>query len=170
MIMDLDYTQFSEDYQVKKITEEDIPEVLKLCKGNPTYYKHMKMEPTIDNLKETITVLPPNMTMEDKFFVGFYKDNCLMAILDLITGYPNRETAFIGWFMTKKEYQRRGLASKIVRKLLELMKNKGFQYVRLGYVKGNTESESFWKRNGFLPTGVESQNDEYTAVILQCEI
>ncbi|MBS6196578.1 MAG: GNAT family N-acetyltransferase [Clostridiales bacterium] len=166
----MNYENLSGCYRVRKITENDIPEVLALCKGNPTYYLHMKMEPSPENLKEAITIVPPNKTMEDKFFVGFYKEEYLVAILDLITGYPVKETAFIGWFMMKKEFQHQGLASEIVRELLKHLKETGFRYVRLGYVKGNRESESFWKRNGFLPTGEESTNDTYTAVILQKEI
>lgn len=168
--MKLNIEKLSGNYQVKNFTEEDIPEIYTLCKENQTYYKHVKMQPTIENLKEVITALPPNRTMEDKFFVGFYNADCLVAILDLITEYPNEETAFIGWFMMNKKLQGQGLASKIVEEILKYLKEIGFHYVRLGYVKGNMESESFWKRNGFLPTGLESNNENYTVVILQKEI
>ena len=33
--------------------------------------------------KNIITELPPNKTLQDKHFVGFYKDKKLVAILDL---------------------------------------------------------------------------------------
>lgn len=42
--------------------------------------------------------------------------------------------------------------------------------MRLGYVKGNKESESFWLKNGFAQTGVEKIEDDYTVIVLQHEI
>lgn len=44
---------------------------------------------------------------------------------------------------------------------------KEFSYIRLGYVKGNLQAESFWLKNGFKKTGVESDTDEYTVVVMQ---
>lgn len=152
---------------VKQFTEEDIPDIYVLCKGNPTYYRYMKMEPTPENLRESMTALPRGMTMEDKLFAGFYQDGCLIALLDLIIGYPDSDTAFIGWFMMSKAQQGAGIGSAIVKDILDCLKKEGFSYVRLGYIKGNPESEGFWKKNGFLPAGVESKTDDYTIVVMK---
>lgn len=159
--------QLSSRYTVKQFTEEDIPDIYALCKSNPTYYKHMKMEPTPENLKESMTALPRGMTMENKIFAGFYQGGCLIALLDLILGYPDCNTAFIGWFMMHKALQGEGIGSAIVKDILSCVKKEGFSYVRLGYIKGNAESESFWKKNGFLPTGSESKTDDYTIVVME---
>lgn len=40
-------------WQTRPFTEADIPAILKLCRGNPAYYRHMGMEPTAGNLRDT---------------------------------------------------------------------------------------------------------------------
>lgn len=163
-------SKISSRYKIKRFSEDDIPDILSLCQRNPTYYRHMKMEPTPENLMETLTVLPPGKTMEDKHFVGFYQKETLIALLDLITGYPNIDTAFIGWFMVNKAFQGTGLGTAIITELFSFLKEEGFRFIRLGYVKGNPESKGFWTKNQFLPTGVEYDTAGYTVVVMQREL
>ena len=47
------------------------------------------------------------------------------------------------------------------------LKSIGFDYIRLGFAKGNPQSENFWTKNGFERTGVEAQNEGYVVVVLQ---
>lgn len=157
----------SSNYLVKQFTEKDIPEIYTLAKMNTTYYKYMNMKPTHENLKEVITALPPNKSLEDKFFLGFYHDNNLVAILDLILKYPNDNTAFIGWFMLNKEMQHKGIGTKIITDILLCLKENNFSFVRLGYIKGNSESKKFWIKNDFKPTGIETKDENYTIVVMQ---
>lgn len=165
--MVLPFQQISAQYQVRPITEADLPELLALAQGNPTYYEHMRTQPTIKNLREDLTALPPGTTLEDKYFLGFYQDNRLCAALDLIVRYPNPETAFIGWFILRKDLQGRGAGTAIVNELLVFLKERGFPFIRLAYVKGNEESRAFWTKNRFTPTGVETDGGAYTMVVMQ---
>lgn len=157
------------DYMVKQLLEEDVPDILRLCEGNPVYYKYMKMQPSIENLTEVLTALPEGKSMDNKHFYGFYNGSKLVAILDLITEYPDKDTVFIGWFILNKDFQRTGIGTRIITEILSYLKNK-FRYVRLGYIKGNQQSENFWIKNKFSPTGEESQTEDYTIVIMQKEI
>ena len=157
----------SSTYSPKQFTENDIPEIYALAKMNTTYYNHLNTQPTYENLKEVITALPPNKSLEDKYFLGFYHDNYLLAILDLILKYPNENTAFIGWFMMNKEFQHKGIGTKIVTDIFSYLKKRGFSYVRLGYIKGNNESMNFWIKNSFKPTGIETHEENYTIVVMQ---
>ena len=168
--MKLMLKHLSSCYMVKQILEEDIGYVYSLCKGNPTYYKYMKSEPTIENMKEDLTVLPPGKAIDDKYFVGFYKENLLIAIMDLIIEYPNDNTVFIGLFMLNKEYQGLGIGTKIINDALNLLKKEGYGYVRLGYIKGNLESENFWIKNKFIPTGIKVEKENYTVIVMQREL
>ena len=157
-------------YQVRRLKKDDIPDIYLLCQGNPTYYEYLKQEPTHENIGSAMTDLPPGMTMEDKYFVGFYDGGRLTAILDLIAGYPGEDTAFIGWFMVRRDLQASGTGSAILTELLSYLKAEKFRYARLGYIKGNRQSEGFWTKNGFLPTGKEMPTDRYTAVVMQKEL
>jgi len=157
----------SSNYLIKKFTVEDIPDIYEVAKKNETYYKYMKMEPTYENLEEVISVLPKNKSLDDKYFLGFYYNDQLVAILDLILYYPNEDTAFIGWFMLNKDFQHRGIGTKIVKDIFSCLKKYGFSYIKLGYIKGNNESRDFWIRNGLKPTGVEIQDENYLIVVMQ---
>lgn len=146
------------------MTEDDLPELLALAQGNPAYYEHMHERPALESLRADLTKLPPRTTAEDKYFLGFYQGGRLCAALDLILHYPNPETAFIGWFILRKDLQGHGIGSAI---LCELLSRLPFRYIRLCYVKGNQESERFWKKHHFAPTGVELDGGGYTMAVMQ---
>lgn len=130
-------------YNIKKFTEKDIPDIYKFCKGNTTYYEYMKMKPTFENLKEVLTALPPQKSLEDKYFIGFYKEERLVALLDLCVGFPGKETAYIGWFMVGKEFHNIGIGKRIINDLLIFLKQEKFLYVELGCIKDNKEALHF---------------------------
>ena len=165
--MALPFQQISAQYQVRRIAEKDLPELLEVAQGNPTYYEHMHEQPELESLRADLTKLPPRTTPEDKYFLGFYRDGRLCAALDLILRYPNPETAFIGWFILRKDLQGKGTGTAMINELLSFLKMQGFPYVRLGYVKGNPESKAFWEKNQFAPTGIEPEGDGYTIVVMQ---
>ena len=84
--------------------------------------------------------------------------------------YPNEQTIFVGFFMMAIEYQKKGLGSKLVKELEKFFRKNRYLYIRLGFVKGNPQSEAFWKKNGFIPTGIEAMQDRYTVVVMQKEL
>ena len=117
-----------------------------------------------------MTALPPGKTMEDKYYLGFYEGDGLIAVMDLILGFPKAETAFVGFFMMNKVYQGKGIGTALMEEMYAYLKDSGFQFVRLGFAKGNPQSEHFWMKNGFERTGVEVQNEGYVVVVLEKEL
>lgn len=165
--MDLPFQQISTQYQVRRMTEEDLPELLALAQGNPTYYEHLHTHPSLEGLREALTALPPRKTAEDKYFLGYFQEGRLMAALDLITAYPTPEITFIGWFILRKDLQGRGTGTALMTELLSFLKAQGFLHVRLGRVKSNPESRAFWLKNQFLSTGLEYDGGGYTVSVMQ---
>lgn len=161
------YAEIAPEYDVKPLTEADIPAVLALCEGNPLFYEHCPPSPTADGIRRDLTALPPGRTLADKHFLGFWKEGRLASILDLIEGYPAADTAWIGLFMTARETQGAGLGSALVEQLLLCLKKLGHARVGLAYAKGNPQSKAFWQKNGFSCTGKEKPSDGYTAVIME---
>ena len=96
--------------------------------------------------------VPEGKSPEDKYYLGFFKAGRLIAVMDLISGYPDQETAFIGFFMMNMDMQGQGAGSHIIEEVCACL-NKYFSYIRLGYVKSNEQSRHFWQKNGFMPTG-----------------
>lgn len=152
---------------VRALRHDDLPAMLRLCRSNPLYYEHFGPAPTLEALASDLTALPPGKAAEDKHFVGFFAGEALAAVADLITGYPEPKTLYIGFFMLDAAYQGRGLGSQLVGRLLCRAAQGGFSRVRLAYVKTNPQSAAFWRKNGFLPTGQEADCGGRRVVILE---
>ena len=155
----------SEKYQVRRIKETDLPALLQLCQSNPLFYEHCPPKPTQETLMGDLQALPPRKTMQDKYYLGFWNGDRLIAALDLILRFPNDETAFIGFFMLDRSEQGKGVASAIIQELFAHLKT-DFRFVRLGYVQTNAQSRSFWRKQGFEENGAVSDTGSYTIVYM----
>ena len=156
----------STKYLVKKLSPKDIPLLLALAKTNPYYYECVPPKVTKESLLKDMKELPPNTTMKDKFYVGFYKEDELIAVLDLILNYPNANTFFIGFFMMHKKYQGKGIGSQIIQEILSHMPVQ-YTEVRLGVAQKNEISQKFWAKNGFELTGKKYRQPLYTVLIMR---
>lgn len=145
----LNITKFSSKYLVRKLTEEDIPFIYSMCLGNQQYYQYCTKQPTIDLIKSDLKITPPGIDISKKYYVGFFEEETLVAVMDLIDGYPDDKIAFIGFFMMNMDFQGNGLGSSIIHEVLKYLKNNGFISIRLGIDKNNPQSTHFWKKNGF---------------------
>ncbi len=147
----LDPATFSEEYTVRELTPADVPAVLRLMQENSLYYQYCGGDavPSEAGIRRDISIVPQGKTLEDKYYVGFYRNETLAAIMDLIDGYPEDDIAFVGFFMMEAALQGNGEGTKIISRLCAELKNLGFRRVRLGIDKGNPQSTHFWKKNGF---------------------
>lgn len=136
-------------HQVRRITPEDISDVYTLCKSNQKYYEYANAAPTIESLTEIISRIPEGAATQDKHFVGFYDNDRLISVLDLITGYPESNDAFIGWFMVDGHLQRQGIGSQIFADVRAAMESQGYDYLSLYCEKDNSEAIAFWQSQGF---------------------
>lgn len=164
----MDISELSAKYTVRRLVEGNIESVYQLSLGNPMFYEHCPPMVTRESIREDMKALPPGVGYEDKFYMGFFKGKKLAAVMDLILNYPNSENVFIGLFMVDKSEQGRGTGSEIVGDCFSCLGRQGYSLARLAYAKGNPQSEAFWTKNGFMKTGVESNNNgEYTEVIME---
>ena len=92
-------------YKARKLTEADVPGILDLYLENTEYFKHCLPSPSYETIKEDLAALPPGKEAADKYFIGIFDGNFLVAVMDLIDRYPDSRTAFIGLFMVSKSYQ-----------------------------------------------------------------
>lgn len=157
---------YFKNYCVTPINNSNVNEVFDLCKHNNKYYSHLQETATLDGVKNIVNELPPNTTLDNKYFVGFYKDNKLVAILDLIDGYPNKNTAFIGLFMVDINLQGLGVGKGIISKLLKFLKSKKYSSCDLGVIETNIEAISFWEKLGFEKTGKIYNHEKYNVIMM----
>lgn len=154
-------------YKVRKLNRSDVERIYNLSKGNPIFYQYCPPFVTRESILRDLEAVPPGMTSDNKYYLGFWESDQLVAILDLILQYPNQETAFVGLFMMEQSKQGSGNGSKIISELCNRLHHEGYTCVRLAYAKGNKQSQTFWLKNQFRPTGEEYPNEKYTAVVLQ---
>jgi len=158
----LDISTLSTQYKVRKITESDITAVYRLAKTNRRYYRYLGRIPTRESLTEIISEVPEGASVKCKHFVGFYdEDDRLVAVMDLITGYPESDDAFIGWLMVDGDMQGRGVGSGIFADVRAAMKAAGYDYMSLAVIKKNEEAVKFWKGQGFSEDGESVSTEGY---------
>ena len=77
-------------------------------------------------------------------------------MLDLITGYPEKNDAFIGWFMVDGHLQRQGIGSQIFADVRAAMTSQGYDYLSLSCEAENAEAIAFWQSQGFKVTAEDN--------------
>lgn len=85
--------------------------------------------------------------------MGFYDGPVLLALLDLVKGYPNTAMAYIGIFVVNGAMGNRGLGTALMEELCGYLKSAGVSSVRLAYEKQNPQAARFWTKNGFCAIG-----------------
>lgn len=140
-------------FQVRRLEQKDVEAVYELCQSNPQFYEFHPPFVTRESIMEDMAALPPGKTMADKYFMGFWEEGELIAILDLVINYPQDKVAYIGLFMTDAVCQNRGIGSGIIQELVLALVKAGFKKIRLAIDEGNPQSEAFWEKNYFVKTG-----------------
>lgn len=145
----MDFNLLSKNYAVRRLDKSDVDIIFELMCKNTIFYKYHPPFVTKESIIEDIEALPPQKSYDDKYYIGFFHENSLIANMDLILAYPTAEIAFIGFFMTDVQYQNKGIGSKIIRDVCTHLKSLGYKKVRLGVDKGNPQSYAFWSKNQF---------------------
>lgn len=163
----MDISFFSNEYIVRHMEKTDVADIYLLCSKNGLYYQYCPPFVTEQSILDDMEALPPNKEMCDKYYVGYYKGEELIAVMDFIMAYPDDKTAFIGFFMTAISIQNTGIGSNIINDLCHYLADIRLSSVRLGWVKGNPQAEHFWHKNHFKETGITYDTDNYTVVVAQ---
>ena len=146
----MDLSALSKRYSIRRMDDSDADSILELCKGNTQYYLYCQARPSREQILNDLHITPPGIDPSAKYYIGFYQGNTLVAVMDLIDGYPGPDTAFIGFFMMRKEFQGNQFGSAIIQETAAYLKTLGMTAIQLGIDKGNPQSTHFWKKNGFV--------------------
>ncbi len=145
----MDINALSTKYSVRKLNQTDVENIYILSCENHIFYQYHPPFVTAESILNDMAALPPGKTSEDKYYIGFFDNNTLVAIMDLIVGYPIERGAFIGFFMIDVKYQNKGVGSDIISEISAYLRILNFESIRLGVDKGNPQSYVFWRKNNF---------------------
>lgn len=147
--------QLSNTFKVRKLNPKDVDLIYALSAKNDLFYQYHPPFVTKESILKDMEALPPGIIQDKKYYIGFLEGEILVAVMDLILGYPTEGTAFIGLFMMNAEYQNQGIGSKIIKECTAYLQMSGYRKIRLGVDKGNPQSNTFWKKNGFTTVDVK---------------
>ena len=160
------------NYSVRKLqpVDADIKKIYALESSNPLFYQYHPPFVTRQSILDDMAALPPGKTMADKFYIGFFDGETLIAVLDLILAYPDKHAAYIGFFMVDKSHQKQGTGSRLVADIEVAMRKEGMRHIRLAIDEGNPQSRAFWTKNGYAPCGPAVPNDFSAYIPMQKEL
>ncbi|AUI72620.1 GNAT family N-acetyltransferase [Companilactobacillus alimentarius] len=164
----MDIQKLSSKYTVRPLVTSDTEIILKLNQSNPLYFKYCPPAISRPMIRHDMTVVPPHTSKDDKYYLGFFDGDKLVAMLDLVLNYPEKENVWIGLFMVDAKYSGKGIGTDIMNEIFTALSAEGFKEIGLAYAKGNPQSEHFLAKIGFFKTGVEEEekNYHYTAVVV----
>ena len=163
----MDIQHLSNQYSVRNLLPADAEMIYEVLKNNSIFYKYHPPMVTVESIIEDMEALPPKKGCEDKHYIGFFREDTLVAVMDLIEHYPQQGTALLGFFAMNANLHGQGIGTDIISDSVAYLAQVGFQKVRLGIDKGNPQSKAFWLKNGFAFIGEEYESDDSTILVLE---
>ena len=148
----MEISMLSSVYDVRKLGEPDVDEILNMCRQNTQFYEYCEAEPSREQILSDMHITPPGTDQSRKYYIGFFDGDELIAVMDLIDGYPDKKTAYIGFFMMNRAFQGRNIGMFIIGETAAYLKTLGKSKIMLGIDKDNPQSVHFWGKNGFSVT------------------
>ena len=124
--------------------------VLDIYIDNDYYFnKILNIPQNITNVEQDITNIPDGVQKSQKNYRLVSFNDEILGAVDYITGYPEKNTLFIGLLIIKNNKHRQGFGEKIFNYLEDLFKSEGFLKIRLGVIADNEIGFSFWNKRNF---------------------
>lgn len=150
--------------QLRPFTADQEAELQALLESDPGYTERVTGYPPGPSDALSLTISRPEGTDADqKVVLGAWRSSPvgpvntdeLVAVLDLIRGYPDPSYAFVGLLLVRWDLQGGGLGRAVWQLAEELITGwDGVRRVRLAVVETNAKMAlGFWRAMGFAETG-----------------
>lgn len=128
--------------------------VQEILEGAPTYTLRTEGVDVIPtDGRDTLSALPPGCAPEQKHVLVLRRLGEAIGVADVIRGYPDRETAFLGLMLLRENFQGSGNGRLFFQKIEKMAAQQlGCKKIRLAVVDANPVVP-FWEKMGFHPTG-----------------
>ena len=164
----LDIDALSTIYDVREVHDSAVTDVHLLARSNRRYWRELGEKPTVAALTAIIEDVPEGAT--EKHFLGFYdEDGELVAVMDLVCGYPEAGDALIRWFMVAADRQRQGVGSQLFADVRAALAAQGVTHLTL-QVPEQEGTLAFWHEQGFSATGERDESGRFPTVTLARDI
>jgi ribosomal protein S18 acetylase RimI-like enzyme len=140
-----------QDYSVHQLSLEDSGAIQELWEKCLDFMLLVEGHPAEPNYgEEQFQDVPPGKSPEDLFVFGIInQQNDLVGLLDVLRGYPDETTWWIGLLLFVPDARSQGLGQKVTKGFAEYARANGGQAIMLGVVDENKLAYEFWSRVGF---------------------
>lgn len=140
---------------LRQLDQRDTQAVQALLDADPHYARRVTGTATPPHAAaELLTTRPPGLPAAHKAVLGAYDDTgALVAVVDVLRGWPDDHTAHVGLLQTHSAYQGRGIGRRTHELLLEWVARwPEVQRLRATIVATNaTFADPFWTALGYHP-------------------
>jgi ribosomal protein S18 acetylase RimI-like enzyme len=142
---------------LRLIAPEDVDAVQELIESDPGYTERVTGYPPGPSDAQSLLMMRPEELPETcKVVLGAFDGSELVALVDLLRGFPNAQTGYVGLLEVHGKHQGRGYGGQVY-DLVERYVASTWPEVRtlrLAVVDTNADvAAGFWQRQGFAPTG-----------------
>ncbi|MDO5107888.1 MAG: GNAT family N-acetyltransferase, partial [Coriobacteriaceae bacterium] len=164
----LDIEALSTVYDVREVHDSAVTDVHLLARSNHRYWRELGERPTMEAMTAIVKDVPEGA--EEKHFLGFYdEDDELVAVMDLICGYPDKTGALIRWFTVDAGRHRQGIGSQLFADVRASLAAQGIEHLTL-QVPEQEDALAFWAEQGFAATGERNGGGRFPTVTLARDI
>ena len=138
------------EYEIAIITRENFEKVFEVYNTNQNFFLLTQgSKTTVESSINDIDALPPTCDVSQKIYVSICEQDKIIAVMDLITGYPEETTIWIGLLLIHGDMQGKKIGSRIVNAVLDAAYATGSKSAQLGVIESNTRAVVFWQKHGF---------------------
>jgi uncharacterized protein len=142
---------------LRELTPGDVNALQELIESDPGYTERVTgYPPGAADAQSLLMMRPDGLPEAQKKVLGRWDGEQLVAVVDLLRGYPNERTAFIGLLEVHGRHRGKGVGAAAYRGVEEYVGREWpeVRTLRLAVVETNAgQAQGFWERLGFAPTG-----------------
>jgi GNAT superfamily N-acetyltransferase len=143
------------DLSARVLNEGDVAALQELLESQPEYAEQLTgFPPGPSDALSALLSVPPDFDPRRKCALGLWEGNALVAFADVLLGYPDPRTAYVGLLIVHGQHQRMGLGRRLQEAVDSLVADEpGLERLQSGVISTtNGASEPFWVAMGYRPT------------------
>ena len=153
-------------HSVRRVTAADVERVQALFALDPHYWAHVEGAPLRDD--EAAIALderPPGVPLERKH--TFVVDD--IALLDMLEGYPDEHTWFLGLIFLAPAVRGRGLGTRLMHAVRDHARAQGARALRLAVATQHPDARRLYERLGFQFVDLRKRT-VYTGAVVELAV
>jgi len=133
-------------YETAPISRANYADVWEVYESNPDYFvMHKGRVAEFADVLDTFERLVEGYDSTKQYFVGFWRDGCCAAVLELLPDFPYEGELWLSEIIVHGGLHGQGLGSKIVQAVIAAAK--AYSQIKLGT---DPHLSKFWQKHGFI--------------------